>query len=838
MKRKVCICFLLLLVSGMAFSQAYKDTKQPVEKRIKSILSQMTLEEKIDYLGGVDGYYIRAIPRLGLPVLKTSDGPVGSRNDGQSTAYPATVLATATWNVDLLKELGESLASDCHARGVHILLAPGVNICRAPMGGRNFEYMGEDPYLAGRMAVAYIKGLQGKGVAGCIKHYAGNEQEWDRNRVSSNIDERTLQEIYLPAFRAAVVEGKVATAMDSYNLLNGEHSTQNNHLNNDILKKMWGFDGILMSDWGATYDGIAAAKGGLDLEMGSGDHMNRATLIPAIKSGVISESMIDEKVSRILRIIFRYGFYDHPQQDKRIPLDNPASARVALKIAREGVVLLKNEDRVLPLDETKIKKIAVIGPNANQYVFGGGSSQTIPFHNVTTYDGIKNLVGNKIDVECVSESQNVAEMIQNAEFYTKAGSSEKGLKGEYFANMTMSGAPAYTRTDEKIDFNWGTGAPNIDVKNFPADAFSVRWTGVIRADHNTVYTFVAKGDDGYRLWVNDKLVIDGWRDQATTQQIGSIALEAGKDYAVKLEYYDHTGSAEIHLGWADNGKSIEKAAQIAAAADAAVVCVGFNGEFEQEGQDRTFELPGGQNELINAVAKANPNTIVILNGGGNVDMQPWLANVKGLLHVWYTGQEGGTAIAEILFGKVNPSGKLPDTFEKRWEDNPTHDSYYDSDKTLNVTYKEGLLVGYRYYDTKKVEPQFPFGFGLSYTTFAYSNLSVVPVKNITDEYTVSFDIQNTGKVAGAEAAQIYVRPIDSKVSRPDKELKGFSKVFLNPGEKKRVSVVLKADAFAYFQTALNEFVVDKGQYELIVGASSQDLKLKKMINIGKSTILK
>jgi beta-glucosidase len=821
MKIKSVLLFLLLALSSFVFSQEYKNASLPVEKRIKSLLSQMTLEEKIDYLGGVDGYYIRAVPRLGLPAIKTSDGPVGSRNDGQSTAYPATVLAAATWNIDLLKELGESLASDCHARGVHILLAPGVNICRAPMGGRNFEYMGEDPYLAGRMAVAYIKGLQSKGVAGCIKHYAGNEQEWNRNRISSNIDERTLHEIYLPAFKSAVVEGKVATAMDSYNLLNGEHTTQNSHLNNDILKKIWGFDGILMSDWGATYDGIAAAKGGLDLEMGSGDHMNRATLIPAIKNGVIPESLIDDKVSRILRLIFHFGFYDHSQQDKRIPLDNPASSEIALKIAREGVVLLKNEGLILPLDESKIKKIAVIGPNANQYVFGGGSSQTIPFHKVTTYDGIKNLVGSKVNIECVSESQNVAEMIQNAKFYTEAGSGEKGLKGEYFANMTMSGAPAFTRKDQKIDFNWGTGAPDIDVQKFPTDSFSVRWTGVIRAEHSSVYTFVAKGDDGFRLWIDNKLVIDGWKDQPTSQQIGTIVLERGNDYAVKLEYYDHTSGAEIHLGWADNGKTIEKAAKVASSADVAIVCVGFNGEFEQEGQDRSFELPGGQNELINAVAKANPNTIVIVNGGGNVYMQPWLSNVKGLLHGWYTGQEGGTAIAEILFGKVNPSGKLPDTFEKRWEDNPTYHSYYDPDNTMNVNYKEGLLLGYRYYDTKKVEPQFPFGYGLSYTTFTYTKMNVTKTGNHT--VTGEVYVKNKGKLDGFEVVQIYVKPLAPSVDRPVHELKAFKKVFVKAGQTVKVNFTLNDSSFSYFDVSKNSWAVDHGQYEIQAATNSRDI---------------
>jgi beta-glucosidase len=823
---------LLLFIPYFSFSQGYKDPKAPIEERVKDLLSKMTIEEKIDYLGGVDGYYIRALPRLGLPAVKMSDGPVGSRNDGQSTAYPAGALAAATWDLSLVKQMGEALGSDCRARGVHILLAPGVNIYRAPMCGRNFEYFGEDPYLSGRLAVNYIKGIQSQGVSACVKHFAGNDEEWDRNRVSSDIDERTLQEIYLPAFKAAVMEGKVGTVMNSYNLLNGEHSTQNSHLNNDILKGQWGFDGILMSDWGATYDGVAAAKGGLDLEMGSGDYMNRKSLLPALQNGTISESLINDKVSRILRLIFRFGFYDRPQQEKNIPLDNPASAKVALNLARAGIVLLKNEDNVLPLDKSKIKTLAVIGPNADQYIFGGGSSQTVPFHSVTPLQGIKDLVGDKVQVNCVSSTNNIPDMIKNAVFYTEPGSEEKGLKAEYFDNISLSGTPAYTRVDPKVDFNWQLGAPNIDVQNFPVDNFSIRWTGVIRPEDSSIYTFVAKGDDGFRLWIDNKLIIDDWKDQATTQKTATISLEKGKEYAVKLEYFDHTGLSEIHLGWGDDCKSLDEATKVASSADAAIVFVGFNGEYEQEGQDRPFELPVGQNELINAVAKANPNTIVVINAGGNVYMQPWLQNVKGLLHAWYAGQEGGTALSEILFGKVNPSGKLPDTFEKRWEDNPTHDNYYDPQGTLKVKYKEGLLVGYRYYDTKQVEPQFPFGFGLSYTTFAYSDLKVIPhtVKG-KPGYVVSFDIQNTGNRVGAESAQVYVKAMHPSVMMPEKELKGFTKVSLNAGEKKRVSVVLDSNAFSYYNTDLKKFVVDKGAYQIIVGASSRDLKLKGKVTV-------
>lgn len=686
MKKIFTFLILALLLPSLSFSQLYKNPKAPVEKRVQDLLSRMTLDEKLDYIGGVDAFYIRDIPRLGLPRIKMSDGPVGLRNDGNATAYPAGVLTAATWDVNLVARLGKALGQDARARGVHILLGPGVNIYRAPMAGRNFEYFGEDPFLAGKLAADYVKGVQSQGVVACVKHFAGNNQEWDRYNVSSNIDERTLHEIYLPAFKAAVNEGKVGAVMNSYNLLNGEHATQNNHLNNEILKRQWGFDGILMSDWESTHDGLAAARGGLDIEMPSAKFMNSQVLKPAIESGQLSEKVIDDKIRRILRVIFRFGFYDHSQQLKSIPLDNAKSAAVALDLARGGMVLLKNDKGLLPLSKNRIKSIAVVGPDANCYMRGGGSSIITPFHSVTTLKGIQNFAGSTVKV------------------------------------------------------------------NYAADP--------------------------------------------------AAAVNA------------------------------------AAASDVAVVCVGFGGEQEEEGYDRTFALPAGQDSLIMAVAKVNPNTIVVVNAGGNVDMQQWLPNVKGLLQAWYPGQEGGTAIAEILFGKVNPSGKLPDSFEKRWEDNPTFNSYYAVKGSKEVDYKEGLLVGYRYYDTKKVEPQFPFGFGLSYSSFAYSNLKIAshPVKG-KPGYTVSFTVKNTGKRDGAEVAQVYVSALKSKVERPEKELKGFMKVFLKAGEMKQVSVNLDSNAFAYYQVSSGRFVVDKGAYKVIVGASSRDLRLKDKVTIAQGVNL-
>lgn len=810
----------LLLFTAISGAQTYKDPKAAVEDRVSDLLSKMTIEEKIDYIGGYKDFYIRGIERFGLPEIKMTDGPVGTRNYGNTTAYPASILTASTWDTGLSYRLGEALGKDSRQRGVHILLAPGVNIYRSPMNGRNFEYMGEDPLLAGTMATAYIKGVQGQKVVATVKHFAANNQEWDRNHVSSDIDERTLQEIYLPAFKMAVQQGKVGAVMDSYNLINGVHATQNDHLNNEILKKDWKFDGILMSDWVATYDGVAAANGGLDLEMPSGAFMNRENLLPAIRDGRLSEDVINDKVRRILRIIFRFGFYDTPYSVATPLKENPDNAKVALDLARNGIVLLKNSGKLLPLSD-KLKSIAVIGPNANRNVAAGGSSYTQPFHSVSVYEGIsKAAKGAKVTL--VENAIPIMEANSAAsEFYTAPGSTTKGLKAEYFANQNLEGQPAVTLTDTSYDHVW---AGETDIKGIPADHFSIRFSGVIRTAKSGSYTFGIRGDDGFRLFVDGKKVIDMWNDHGPTLKSTNLELTAGKEYTISLEYYESAGGAQISFANYIEVIDFKDAVKAAAASEVAVVAIGFDSSSEGEGSDRTFELPIYQEELINAVAKANPNTIVILNAGGNVYMENWLPAIKGLLHAWYPGQEGGTAIAEILFGKTNPSGKLPASFEKKWADNPTSANYYDEDKDKRVSYNEGLNIGYRYYDSSTVKPLFPFGFGLSYTTFAYSGLKLS--SNGTTDVTVTFTIKNTGKYDGAESAQVYVHQKQSPVARPIKELKGFAKVFLKKGESRTVTVTLDASAFSYYKTDKKAFGFDPGSFEIIVGASSEDLRLK------------
>jgi beta-glucosidase len=822
--KKLSITVCLFAAATFSQAQSINITNANVEEQVNNILKQMTLEEKIDYIGGVNNFYIRGIKRLNIPEMVMSDGPVGVVDYGKSTGYPAGILGAASWDTALVKQLGIALGKDARARNVNILLAPGVNIYRAPMCGRNFEYFGEDPYLASRMAVNYIKGVQSQRVAATVKHFAGNNQEWDRHNTSSNIDERTLQEIYLPPFKAAVTEANVACVMNSYNLVDGIHASQNAHLNIDILKNSWHFRGLLMSDWVSVYDGIEAAKNGLDLEMPSAEFMNKATLLPAIKNGTISEKTINDKVRRILRVIFTFGFNDNKQLDNSIAKDNAANANTALNVARGGIVLLKNEHNVLPLKG--IKTLAVIGANGDSYIAGGGSSYLTPFQYTSLQKGLQDIVGNNVKIQYVAFSSVLKSAAENSVFYSRTA---VGLQAAYFKNDSLGGTPDFTRIEKTVDHHWDK-AP--DVAGFAGDHFSVRWTGSIKPTKTDNYKFTVRGDDGYRLWVNDKLILDEWHDQAALTRSKILSLEADKSYDIKLEYFENAGNADITLAWGSVLPDLTAVIDAAKNADAVIIEAGFNGDTEGEGRDRTFELPEPQTDLINAIAKGNKKTIVVLNAGGNVDMQAWLPNIQGLLHAWYAGQEGGTAIAEILFGKVNPSGKLPASFEKQWKDNPVYNSYYDINNSKNVTYTEGLFVGYRYYDTSNIKPQFPFGFGLSYTTFLYSNLSLRNLGSINHpKLMVSFNVKNTGDKDGAEVAQVYIHQNKCNVIRPTKELKGFTKVFLKKGETKRVTVELGDNAFSYYKTALKQFGYDAGKFNIIIGASSVDIRLQKEVMI-------
>lgn len=833
---------VILLMMGLCFSESlpaqeiprYKDPKVPVESRVEDLLGRMTLEEKIDMLGGVEGFYIRPIERLGIPKIQMADGPLGVRNYGPATAFPAGIAFAATWNKDLTQRFGEMVGKEARSKGVHIMLSPGVNIHRAPMCGRNFEYFGEDPYLASRMVVAYVNGAQSQGVVATVKHYAANNQEYDRHNVSSDVDERALREIYLPTFRAAVEEAHIGALMTSYNLINGVHASQHEHLIKEVLKGDWKFDGLAMSDWVSTYDAVAAAKAGLDLEMPSGRYMNRDTLLPAIQSGRVTVATIDDKVRRMLRVMFRFGFFDRSQTDSALPLYNPDSRLVALEAAREGIVLLKNEANILPLDRKKIRTIAVVGPNAYPAVTGGGGSSRVqPFRSVSALEGIIAVAGNGIKVFYAPGVQaDFAEISRTSEFMTlsASGSPVRGLKGEYFSNKDLSGTPALTRIDRRVNFTWGESGPAAAL---PTDNFSVRWTGTIRADSDGQYEFIVKGDDGYRLYVNEQLIIDNWRDQAATVKTAQLPLKAGSEVPVKLEYYEHGGDAEVAFGWRKHvDLKDSEAIRLASNAGAVVVCVGFRAETEGEGFDRSFGLPKEQVEFIREIARVNRKTIVVLTAGGNTAVSEWIRDVAALLHTWYPGQEGGTAIGEILFGDVNPSGKLPATFEKRWEDNATFASYYDDDNDKKVTYSEGIFLGYRHFDKKDIEPLYPFGYGLSYTTFAYKNLKLSPVSlSRGQKLSVSVEVTNKGGRAGAEVVQFYIRDVESSLPRPPKELKAFEKVWLKPGETKSVNAVLDESALSFYDPAQKKWIAEPGSFEVLVGGSSRDIRLQQQFSL-------
>ncbi len=812
------LSFLGLITINLSIAFLAKADSE--DQRVEKLLGQMTLQEKLDYIGGTPPMSILPVPRLGLPRIRMSDGPLGVRQDKPSTRYPAGIALAASWNRDLAQWEGVSIARDCRARGIHVLLAPGVNINRLPICGRNFEYLsGEDPYLASELVVPFIRGVQSQGVTATVKHFAANNQEINRQTINVIVSERALREIYLPAFEAAVRVAKVGAVMDAYNKVNGEYCTENNFLNNAVLKTEWGFDGVLMSDWGATHSALGAARSGLDLEMPSGTWMNAKNLLAAIRAGDITEQQIDDKVRRILRMIVRMGYLDRPQRDSSIPENDPESGKAALTVAEEGIVLLKNEKNILPLDRTRIKKIAVLGPDAHPGVPAGwGSSYVNPYYAVSVLDGLLNNKGQGITIDYYDVG--VGNFgTSNFDHEDRLGNLIEGLRGEYFSNLTFSGTPIIDRIDRRINFDWW--ANDFAHRGLPVQ-FTVRWTGLIQSNSSSLHVFRARADSGIRVFLDDQLVIDDWSDHAARPDVTTRFLEAGRTYRLRVEYKNSGGGGAVaQFGWASL-----KVPEVIREYDAAVVCVGFDNGNEGESFDRSFELPDGQDDLVAGVAEKNPRTIVVINSGGNIDMHRWLEKVPVLLHAWYPGQEGGNALAKILFGDVDPSAKLPVTFEANEKDNPAFESYPSDDGGESVHYDEGIFVGYRGYDHLRIEPLFPFGFGLSYTRFEYSDLRIERGDR-EDPWNlkVSFGIRNIGGRAGAEVAQLYMSAAQPSVERPVRELKGFAKVFLWPGESKQITLSLDRRSFSYFDPRTTLWKADPGRYEISVGASSRDLRI-------------
>jgi beta-glucosidase len=808
---------LLAIAAGLACNAMAMGDGPTVDQRVDKIFSQLTQDEKIGLLHGYDAFYTEAVDHAGVPRTKFTDGPVGTRNDGASTAYPAGALLAATWDPAIAQREGEALGRDARSRGDHILLGPGVNIYRQPQNGRNFEYLGEDPFLAGQIDVGYIQGVQSKGVAACVKHYACNNQEIRRDDVDVHVDERTLHEIYLPAFEAAITQGHARAIMASYNKINGHWATANHYLLTDVLRKEWGFDGIAMSDWGAVHETLGPMTAGLDLEMPDPHYFNPKTLQPLLDSGKITQADIDEKVKHILHVEVEMGWLDREQKDPSIAKNDDANNETALAVAREGIVLLKNTGNLLPLDRSKIKNIVVLGTDEDKYIAGGGSSYTQPARPITLFQGLQSSAGNVNVISIPTPEMDDGDMraLAKASIFAPGKDPEKPLLTQFFNNAELKGEPALERGDKAIDFNWRRKLP---VPAITSDHFSARFTGAITPTVSADYTFIVRSDDGSRVILDGKTIVDNWHDQQAHTESATIKLEANHIYQLVVEYYNVGGEASVQFAYGPSKTSFtpEQEKQIADA-DAAIISVR---EHESEGSDRAYELPGSQLDLIQSITKMNPHTVVILEAGGNVGMKQWIDLVPALVDAWYPGQAGGKAIAEILFGDTNPSGHLPDSFEKDWTDSPAFGNYPGK---ADVNYTEGLYVGYRWYDKKKIEPRFPFGFGLSYTTFEIKKTAIAPGTG-DDNFTVTADVTNTGSKAGATVAQLYVRSLaDEKIDRPVQELKGFARVDLKPGETKTVTIPLNKRSFSYWDATSHSWQIIPGRYEIAVGQSSRDI---------------
>jgi len=720
---------------------SYRDSALPVETRIDDILARLSLEEKIAFVHGNGKFRSGGLARLGIPYLWTTDGPHGIREEVKpdswepagwtndfATALPTGIALAATWNGELAEAYGRVLGEEARAREKHVVLGPALNIMRTPLGGRSYDYFGEDPWLAGRMTVGYVRGMQAEQTVACLKHFALNNQETNRGSIDVELDERTLREIYLPAFEAGVREGGALSVMGAYNKVRGQHACHNDYLLNQILKREWGFAGAVVSDWGGTHDTDEAARNGLDLEMGTAgpyDQYDLATpFLDRIRSGRYPVSLLDDKVRRDLRMLFAAGGMDGRRPGS---INTREHLAVALRVAQEGMVLLKNEPAVLPLDLGRLKTIAVIGDNAVQRFAGAGNAAGVKaFRETTALEGILARVAGKADVV----------------------------------------------------FSQGYRQPQ---RRFGRrrDAAGVR-TGELAA--------------------------------ASTEEARELA---------------------------------ERAVAVAGRADAVVFVGGLAHQpfADDEGVDRRdLALFAGQDELIERIAMANPHTVVVLIAGGPVAMNGWLADVPSVLQAWYGGSEAGAALASLLFGDVSPSGKLPCTFPKRLSESPAHvsgEARQFPGENGTVSYDEGLLVGYRWNDTKQVEPLFPFGHGLSYTSFRYADLRQALVEAPGGPtLSLQLAVSNTGARAGAETVQVYVRPLRPKLMRPDKELKGFAKVALEPGESKAVTIELGPRSFAYYDPGAKGWRVDAGRYELLVGASSRDIRQSASFALAKSALLR
>jgi beta-glucosidase len=819
--------FILGLFSCNRQGQKESDTT----KKIENLISELSLKEKVKMLSGT-GFDTPAIERLGIPGLRMTDGPAGARW-GKSTAFPSPMSLAASWDSDLIFRVGQAIAEEVKLKNKNVLLAPCVNIHRFPLGGRNFESYGEDPFLAAHTGVAFIKGVQSRNVIATVKHYAANNQEWERFKVNTIVSERTLREIYLPAFKAAVQEAGVYSVMAAYNKVNGHYCSANKILLTDILKDEWGFDGYVVSDWGATHNTVAAANAGLDIEMPYGKHFGDS-LIMAVNGGKLSETVIDEKVRRILRIMFRAGLMDATEiQIPEASSIYDSNKSLALEVAEKGIVLLKNDQSMLPLQKDDLKSIAIIGPNAaNAISGGGGSSMVRPFYRVSPLDGIKNYLGNDVQLYYASGPAMDGDILPVESTYLfQKDKKSHGLTGEYFKFEDFEAEPVFSRIDRQLHFNFGYNAPESEMEALDdGNKYSIRWTGLLKAPATGTYDLKLQCDGGVRLFVDGQLLFEDMDNKSVKLRTGKIHLTKNHFYDIKIEYVSSWGVSEVKFGWDIPGVNrIKEAVDVARKADVVILVTGLSNHFESESGDlKRFTFPE-QDKFIKAIAAANPNTVVVMYNGSPYSIKEWVQRVPAMLEAWYGGQEQGNALAHVLFGEYNPSAKLPFSMISDSVDCPAFAGYQSS--TLGSNYSEGVFVGYRYLDKNGIHPIFPFGHGLSYTSFQYSNLRAEVMSD--GNVQVSLTIKNTGKRDGTETVQFYVSDPESSVLRPVQELKAFQHLRLKAGEETQLSLRLNSTAFAFYSETQKSWVVEPGKFIIKAGSSLRDIRLEQLVEIGK-----
>ncbi|MCA2016205.1 glycoside hydrolase family 3 C-terminal domain-containing protein [Vibrio tritonius] len=872
---------LAILVAPMGAQADYNGkTWAEVEARVSAIADNMSQSEKYSFIRVDDGHMIPTNSRFGIDGTVAYDSSMGVYVNRTifGASYPSQTLLAATWDINRAKQLGMALAYETRSAGGEQVLSPVVNLYRTPFNGRTAESIcGEDPFLCAVMAPAITNGIQVQGVQAGAKHLIANEQEANRHYLDVNVDERTLREMYLVPFESLVKNADIASIMCGFNKINGEYACENHHIITDILKGEWGYQGFVLSDFNSIQHGFEGAWAGTDLDMPSGLKFTESTLQPYVESGALTQNVIDDKVKRNLRALVRYGFDEATYSAHT--LDYPEYGQEAsLDAAREGIVLLKNESgnngKILPL--SKSAKVAVIGDFAQQAPTSPyGTANSDPDDNyVTELAGLQQLntnANNVTFIKSMSLTPSTALYVQ-PDCTSEDDTCEAGVTAEYFDNTDLSGEPVLTRKELGINFDW-TAMTNevvnpctdddsdndtgLDCSSIPSDAqdgvreisdvsptqgaFSVRLTGKLRPTIDGVHVFKVRADGPFKLYMNGDLLMESDGEprasdvpNAVPVTVKTPKLEAGSLYSFRLEYSREQyfqsnlgGLNGIQFSWASLVPPTDLADY-----DAVVAVVGSNYEYEGEGFDPSFDLPDQEKVMLKKVIAANPNTIVVMHGGGAMNMMPWANTAPGILHAWYSGQYGGQALAEILYGDVNPSGKLPITLDKRVKFNPSYASYSDPDEYVgddaktSMTYSEGLFFGYRGYEVSSHKPLYPFGFGLSYTDFIFSDMSLSTSKVTGDDVMyANFTVTNTGGKAGYAVPQLYIAPLSASVERPEHELKGFSKIYLEAGASKTVSIPLNARSFAYYVKSSDSWVVDPGTYRIEVGDSSDNILL-------------